>query len=158
MRLQVRRFGPDDWESARAARLASVRDGFGEDSDFYREQAALDPAAWRVVLAEHVRFGAVDDGDRPVGTACWRPGPDGDGQLYGMWVAAGFRGTGLADALVEAVDAAAREHGSATLSLRVEPGNARALAFYARTGFVAEPSPGPGLLVMTRPVVARPVS
>ena len=78
MQLQVRRFGPDDWEPARAARLASVRDGFGEDSDFYREQAAMEPAAWRAVLAEHVRFGAFD-GDRPVGTACWRAGDDGDG-------------------------------------------------------------------------------
>lgn len=60
MQLRVRRFGPDDWEQARVARLASVRDGFGEDSDFYREQAALEPAAWRVVLTEHVRFAAFD--------------------------------------------------------------------------------------------------
>lgn len=151
MQLQVRRFGPDDWEQARAARLASVRDGFGEDSDFYREQAAMEPAAWRVVLAEHVRFGAFD-GDRPVGTACWRTGDDGDGQLYGMWVHPEARGTGLAGALVDAVVAAARELGSATLSLKVEPGNARAIAFYVRAGFVADGDPGPGLVVMTRPV------
>ncbi|MBN9755633.1 Acetyltransferase [Pseudonocardia sp. Ae406_Ps2] len=151
MQLRVWRFGPDDWEQARVARLASVRDGFGEDSDFYREQAALEPAAWRVVLTEHVRFAAFD-GDRPVGTACWRAGDDGDGLLYGMWVHPDLRGTGVADALVDAVTAVARENGSRTLSLKVEPDNARAIAFYLRTGFVADGVPGPGLTVMSRPV------
>ena len=53
---------------------------------------------------------------------------------------------------LDAVVAAARELGSATLSLKVEPGNARAIAFYVRTGFVADGDPGPGLVVMTRPV------
>lgn len=149
MQPEVRRFSPDDWEQARAARLASIRDGFGEDSDFYREQAAMEAAAWRVVLTEHVRFGAFD-GDRPLGTACWRAGDDGDGLLYGMWVHPDARGTGVADALVDAVAATAAEQGSVTLTLKVEPGNARALAFYRRAGFRAVQPAGPGLVVMTR--------
>ncbi|ANY08673.1 GNAT family N-acetyltransferase [Pseudonocardia sp. HH130630-07] len=145
----VRRLGPDDWESARAVRLASVRDAFGERSEFYREQCALAEPAWRRVLAEHARFGAFDD-DTPVGTACWRPQGDGEGLLYGMWVDPGARGTGLAAELVDAVVRVAREHGHRRLALKVEPGNARARALYRRTGFRDDPAGSEGLVVMVR--------
>lgn len=150
----VRRFGPDDWESAREVRLASVRDSFGEHSAFFREQAALAEAAWRTVLAEHARFGAFRDG-APAGTVGWRPhGDDDGGLLYGMWVCPEARGSGLAVDLLDAVVAVARARGGRTLTLKVEPGNARARAFYLRTGFrEAAPATGGapgGLVVMTR--------
>lgn len=150
----VRRFGPDDWEAARAVRLAAVRDAFGQDSQFFREQAALEEPAWRTVLAGHTRFGAFVD-DAPAGTVCWRPDGD-DGLLYGMWVHPDARGTGLAGELVDAVLAVARGHGVRTLRLKVEPGNARALAFYTKTGFRVLEAPSDdahrptGLIVMTR--------
>ena len=151
----VLRCGPDDWALARAVRLASVRDSFGEDSEFFREQAGLEEAAWRRVLSEHARFAAYA-GDRPAGAVCWRPqGPPeaGDGLLYGMWVHPDLRGTGLAARLVDAVVAVAREHRARRLSLKVEPGNGRARAFYAKTGFrELEPTDGDGgaLVVMVR--------
>ncbi|MEV1293581.1 GNAT family N-acetyltransferase [Pseudonocardia sp. NPDC049635] len=157
MTTTVHRLGPDDWRLAREARLASVREGFGADSAFLREEAGLEEAAWRDVLARHVRFAARSDDD-PVGTACWRPTGDRDeGQLYGMWVCARARGTGLADTLVDAVVAVAREHGRHRLSLKVEPGNARALAFYRRIGFRQVPAgDGPAaLVVMTRDLGPR---
>lgn len=150
----VHHFGPDDWEAARTVRLAAIRDAFGEGSQFFREQAALEEAAWRTVLAGHARFGAFVD-DAPAGTVCWRPdGPDS--LLYGMWVRPDVRGSGLAGELVDAVLAVARRHGSRALRLKVEPGNARALAFYAKTGFrvLEAPCDGArhptGLVVMER--------
>lgn len=152
MTTTVHRLGPDDWALAREVRLASIREELGADSAFLREQAGLEEAAWRGVLARHVRFAAHGDG-RPVGTVCWRPSGDGDeGLLYGMWVCPRARGTGLAVTLVDAVVEVAREHGRHRLSLKVEPGNARALAFYARTGFRVVPGDdGPAaLVVMTR--------
>lgn len=151
----MRRLGPDDWRAARAVRLASVRDAFGERSAFFREQAGLEEAAWRAVLTGHARFGAFDD-DVPAGTVGWRP--DGaDGVLYGMWVHPDARGTGLAVELVDAVLAVARAHGSRTLRLKVEPGNARARAFYRKTGFRTVEAPGDdrapaGLVLMERPL------
>jgi ribosomal protein S18 acetylase RimI-like enzyme len=145
----VRRFGPDDWELAREVRLASLRDAFGEASEFFREQAGLAEAAWRKVLTEHVRFGA-HLGGTPAGTVGWRSTGDDTGLLYGMWVRPDARGTGLATELVDAVVAVAREHGARTLTLKVEPDNARARAFYTRTGFrETGDGDGPGLVLMS---------
>ncbi|GAA1394503.1 hypothetical protein GCM10009613_42640 [Pseudonocardia kongjuensis] len=152
MTTTVHRLCPDDWALAREVRLASVRESFGPDSDFLHEQAGLDEAAWRGVLTRHARFVAHRDG-RPAGTACWRPSAaDDEGYLYGMWVAAEARGTGVAGALVDAVVTVSLEQGRSRLTLKVEPGNARALAFYAKTGFRTVPGDdGPAaLMLMTR--------
>ncbi|BBG01498.1 MULTISPECIES: GNAT family N-acetyltransferase [Pseudonocardia] len=152
MTTTVHRLGPDDWELAREVRLASIREELGADSAFLRELAAMEQAAWRGVLARHVRFAAQHDG-RPIGTVCWRPSDEPDeGLLHGMWVCPTARGTGLAGRLVDAVVAVAGEHGRHRLSLKVEPGNARALAFYTRTGFRVVPGEGgaAALVVMTR--------
>ena len=58
-------------------------------------------------------------------------------QLVGMWVAPGYRGQGVADALVGAVCDLAREAGASSLTLWVTDVNDRARAFYRRLGFTA---------------------
>lgn len=56
--------------------------------------------------------------------------------LISVYVAAAYRGSGLADGLLTgAVDAAAGELGAGILQLGVHQDNARALAFYTRHGF-----------------------
>ncbi|WP_459876307.1 GNAT family N-acetyltransferase [Halorubrum gandharaense] len=52
-----------------------------------------------------------------------------------IYVREPYRGTGLADRLVERAAADAREHGCGELRLDVDAGNERALAFYAKQGF-----------------------
>ncbi|MEQ3552456.1 GNAT family N-acetyltransferase [Pseudonocardia nematodicida] len=158
MTTTVRRLGPDDWELARAVRLDSIRDGFGGDSDFLREEAALDEVAWREVLHRHARFAALSDdggGRAAVGTVGWRPHRSGGadaGHLYGMWVHPEHRGTGLSRLLVGAVVHLSREQGYAALDLKVEPANAHAIAVYRRIGFAVVESPPGGLVVMRCPL------
>jgi len=56
--------------------------------------------------------------------------------LISVYVAAAYRGTGLADRLLSgAVDAAASELAAGILQLGVHEDNTRALGFYARHGF-----------------------
>ena len=54
------------------------------------------------------------------------------GEIY---VAAPYRGTGLADRFVERAVDDARDHGCGQLRLDVDVDNERAVAFYERTGF-----------------------
>ncbi|MDV7348650.1 GNAT family N-acetyltransferase [Halorubrum distributum] len=56
------------------------------------------------------------------------------GEIY---VAAPYRGTGLADRFVERAVTDAEEHGCEQLRLDVDVDNERAMAFYERTGFEA---------------------
>ena len=52
-----------------------------------------------------------------------------------LWVRSSYRGTGVADKLIERAGREARESGCAELALDVDVDNERALAFYDRLGF-----------------------
>jgi len=56
-------------------------------------------------------------------------------RLYSIAVAEAARGRGVAKALLAAVEAQARAHGSARLRLEVRKDNAGAIALYERLGF-----------------------
>lgn len=57
-------------------------------------------------------------------------------ELWRFYVARGFHGQGVAQALMDRVKEEARQRGAATLWLGVWEHNARARAFYAKCGFV----------------------
>lgn len=59
-----------------------------------------------------------------------------DAFLSKCYVDAAAHGTGVADALIDAVLSAARDRGVEQISLGVNKQNARAIGFYRKTGFV----------------------
>ncbi len=137
MSVVIRRLGPDDWATLRAARLAMLADSPGSYRATYAEDAARDEQAWREVLAARAWF-VAHDGGRVVGIACGgeqrEPDPAARA-LRSMWVAPSHRGHGVADALVDAVATWARTDGASVLSLWALAPASRAHAFYRRYGF-----------------------
>lgn len=142
----------------------SVRDGTAHDHDFAvataRRFAAFGPPPWRtsIELVEgEVRclddyfdgrmpgcslLVAEDDRER-LGFAFVEPHVDyfthvEHAHLGMIAVAEAAQGTGAAAALLEAAERWARERGYATLTLNVFAGNARARAFYEKSGFSVE--------------------
>jgi ribosomal protein S18 acetylase RimI-like enzyme len=137
----IRRLEPSDVDAFRAVRLDALRlhpEAFGSS---YEDEAALDRAEFveRVATAGLVRFGAFDEHGSLVGLIGLqiRSGAKQRHKafLFSMYVDAAHRGTGLAQQLVEAVIAAAREAGAIVLQLSVAAGNAPAQRLYRRMGF-----------------------
>lgn len=136
--IVVRRLFPEDWGIERGLRLAALADtpsAFGSrlaDAELFNE------ADWRARLSGQTRLAASLDG-RFVGTAGYAAGrepyPAASAVLVGMWVAPDFRGRGVADRLVEAVTAASRREGFASIWLSVTHGNEVAARLYERHGF-----------------------
>jgi ribosomal protein S18 acetylase RimI-like enzyme len=133
-----------DWAVLKALRLAALLESptaFGvshaqaladPDSDWQRRAAGTGPATFFLAFAQGEAIGmaalvAVDD---------TRTG------LIAMWVSPPARGRlpgaegGVADRLVDAVKARATDAGASELVLEVAPSNSRAVALYARHGFV----------------------
>jgi len=79
----------------------------------------------------------------PVACGGWRTlshlsgagGPDGVAEIKRMYAVPGVRGTGVAVALLQAVEASAREHGMRRIVLETGDENPEAIAFYARNGY-----------------------
>jgi RimJ/RimL family protein N-acetyltransferase len=137
----IRRLEPSDVDAFRAVRLDALRlhpEAFGAS---YEDEAALDRAQFleRLSTSGLVRFGAFDEHGSMVGLIglVIRSGAKQRHKafLFSMYVDAAHRGTGLAQQLVEAVIAAAREAGAIVLQLSVAAGNAPALRLYRRMGF-----------------------
>lgn len=96
------------------------------------DDAAVDPATTAVTDPDLDLVGllltSVDECPDPFD----RPDRLVIGEIY---VAEPYRGTGLADRLVERAVADARDHGCERVRLDVDVDNERAVAFYERTGF-----------------------
>lgn len=85
-----------------------------------------------------VRTVVAYDDRRPVGHACLRrlTGPmDGELEIKRMWVEPDVRGSGVADALLAAVEAAAGEAGARRVVIHTGDRQLAALNFYARHGY-----------------------
>jgi ribosomal protein S18 acetylase RimI-like enzyme len=150
----IRRVETGDWERLRDVRLRAL----AADPEAFLE--TVDTA--RAFPAEQWRERATPSGDQVTFVA--ERGDAFDGMvvgfvrgdpatvyLVGMWVAPEFRGSGVAQALVERVLGWAREHGRRRVLLSVEAGNDRAARLYEKCGFVElpeqpempyEPNPG----------------
>lgn len=154
--VEVRALTPEDWRLWREVRLAALRDApeaFGSTLAYWSGDGDAEPR-WRARLRDvPLNLIAVDD-DSPIGQASGTL-LDGDArsELISMWVAPAARGTGVADALVEAVAEWAQSLGASAVRLSVRRANERAIRFYLRVGFihVDEPGDDPAELAMVRP-------
>ncbi len=139
--VRVERLREDDWRRWRELRLEMLRDTPIAYLETLAEAERLGEAQWRARTrraAQGAGFVAVDPGSgRWVGTmSAYEPEP-GVAVLVSVYVAPGWRGGSAAPALLEACAAWARGRGHRTLRLLVHEDNVRAVAFYARRGFVA---------------------
>lgn len=137
---EIRVLTPEDAATYRRVRLAALCKhpaAFGAD---FEDEAALDVAqfAERLRTPNLTRFGAFAGSDL-VGLAGLqiRAGAKErhKAYLFSMYVDAAHRGSGLAQRLVEAVIAGARDSGAVLLHLSVTVGNVSAQSFYRRMGF-----------------------
>jgi RimJ/RimL family protein N-acetyltransferase len=138
--VTIRRLGVGDCELVHALRLRALQDAPAAFGSTYEHEAAFTPDVWRSRLAtdgnahflwesgEHGASGlvAVVRDDRAGDLHSW---------LVGMWVDPAARGTGAADALVDAVLQFARHQRIPLVRLHVAEGNERAERLYARHGF-----------------------
>lgn len=135
---EVRRLGPDDavvWRALRLEALERHPEAFGSSLE---EEAALEPEAWVDRLRRTVVFGAVRDGEL-VGCAGLfleaARKKRHKAVLWGVYVRAEARGSGLGRALVERVIGAARER-AGQLHTAVVSDNRPARRLYQDLGFV----------------------
>lgn len=135
--MQVVALGPDDWERWRALRLAALADApdaFG--STLAQARAADTEDWWRARLTTVPRNLVVVRDGTDVAMASLAASADGP-ELISMWVHPAARGSGAADAAVEAVLALAAEaYPDLPVALSVFAHNRAALRLYARHGFV----------------------
>ncbi|WP_188309430.1 GNAT family N-acetyltransferase [Streptomyces sp. CBMA123] len=141
---RIERIGREDWERLRTIRLAQLLDtplAFGETHAYALLQGEGNWRARTDWLNEPGRIGlvAVDPADgRWVATMLSIPSrKTATVDLIGVWVDPAHRGRerGVADALLDAVIAWAREGGAEWMLLGVHEANDRAAAFYRRRGF-----------------------
>lgn len=141
--IETRELTPDDWRLWRELRLLALEESpeaFG--SRLADWQGAGDAEArWRARL-ESVALNVVAlEGDEAVGMVSGID--DGDQvELISMYVRASARGTGVADTLIDAVVAWARERAAERVWLSVRVANEPAKRLYRRRGF-AEVGPAP---------------
>ncbi|MFH9349697.1 GNAT family N-acetyltransferase [Kitasatospora sp. NPDC017646] len=143
MEYRIERIGREDWQRLRAIRLAQLLDtpmAFGEPYEYARIQGEGNWRARTDWLNEPGRIGlvAVDGTDQWVATMLSTPSIKAETvDLIGVWVdpAHRGRGRGVADALLDAVIAWARDGGAKWMLLGVHEANHRAAAFYRRRGF-----------------------
>ena len=135
--MDVRRLGPGEVTTLRRLRLqalAGAPDAFG--STYEREEGRSNED-WQRWYTGGAVFVAEDAGRNPVGLAAGvRDTADpAAAYLTAMWVDPASRGTGAADALVEAVIAWAASEDIPVVRLYVLERNERARRLYARRGF-----------------------
>lgn len=135
----ARLLGPADVEALRALRLRGLQEHpleFGAD---YNDELVWPMERWRERLKEVSWFGVERDGALiACGFVRFMTGRKlrHNGWINAMYVVAEAHGSAAGDALMDAIEDAARQHGATHLKLYVRDGNARAVAFYRRRGFV----------------------
>jgi ribosomal protein S18 acetylase RimI-like enzyme len=136
-RLELRIVTPDDWRLWREVRLEALGEAPYAFSSTLAEWQSAPPERFRARLAGRSRnLVALLDG-RPVGLASgFADGDPGTVDLRSMWVSPTVRGLGTGDALVDAVEAWARERAARRLCLDVVASNTPARRLYERHGLV----------------------
>ena len=136
--ITVRPLGEDDWQDYRSVRLAALRESPEAFAATVGEEEAYDEDLWRERMRRSARLVAERAGDAvgvvSVGTA---KGSDDAtaGELFGLWVHPGARGSGVATTLVKEGARLASERGQSHLVYWVGTENGRAVAFASGMGF-----------------------
>ncbi|MFI2379551.1 GNAT family N-acetyltransferase [Streptomyces sp. NPDC018964] len=153
----IRPVRAEEWAAARELRLTALRDPVADLAylETYEEAVARPDSFWqeRTVRVAEDADGArqfiaeVKDGKwvgnvvvliEEAGSTDWAgfPVERRQGHLVGVYVAPGYRGSGLTKALFDAAVEWAWGRGAERVRLIVHPENARALGFYRKAGFV----------------------
>jgi ribosomal protein S18 acetylase RimI-like enzyme len=152
-RVVVRVLRPDDWRTIRDLRLAALSDAADELGAGPDSARPGNERYWRGWPVRGVPLAGFFGG-RPAGLVgiVTAPADPVTARLVALWVAPGARGTGVGDALVEAVVAVARQWGCRAVTLEVLMSNQPAVRLYRRHGFAlsAEPPFAPGAITMRR--------
>ncbi|MBV9952123.1 MAG: GNAT family N-acetyltransferase [Acidimicrobiia bacterium] len=151
----VRAVDPDAWRLWRDLRLRALADAPESFGSSLAEWETADERRWRQRLEEVPLNVVAFAGEVPVGQASGiLANEDRRVELISMWVVPERRGTGVADALVDAVARWARGEGAVAVRLSVRRKNEHAIRLYLRTGFVHVDEPGdePDEITMVRPL------
>jgi GNAT superfamily N-acetyltransferase len=140
--------GENDWTQVRDVRLAALQDSPAAFASTYEREIAFDEATWRGRVRTAAWFLAYD-GPLAIGLVAGireEDAPEGERHVVSFWVAPGYRGRGIAGALLTSVVDWARQDGAQRVTLWVVDGNERAARLYQRHGFVltGERQPVPG--------------
>lgn len=139
--MEIRSTTADDWALLKEIRLAALLDAPTAFGVSHATAAAYSDAQWRERAAgPHPQFllafrNGVAAGMIGGGVSA----ATGEYNLIAMWIKPEHRGDGAAARLVDAIKASAAAKGHTRIVLDVAPGNARAVAFYQREGFVFLP-------------------
>jgi GNAT superfamily N-acetyltransferase len=139
--IEIRRTTLDDWLTWKEMRLNALRAAPTAYGETYANAVAGDDHYWQKWWLERtddtaMRALAYADGEAAgqVAVVQWR-GPGTIPMVISMWVEERFRGSGVADALVEDAVAWARDNGYSQIELGVTDGNEAARKLYLRHGF-----------------------
>ncbi len=142
----ARRIRPEEYQRLKQVRLNALRDAPKAFGSTFASESLLTEEVWRqrALSGATQAYGATwvidDTAAGPFGGMVRLAPPEPPGalvELASLWVAAHFRGTGLAGDLVALLLAEARALGVSQVGLWVRCSNHRALRFYARLGFVS---------------------
>jgi len=126
-----------DWERVREIRLAALLDSPDSFGSTYEREIGRDRDGWLKWMKSPAATFITRDIENP-GIACLADYHSfSDAGLYAVWVDPRCRGTGIGDALIEAVIACARDQGRSRILLDVGIANVAAQNLYRRHGFVS---------------------
>lgn len=136
--IHVRVLGEDEWQTYKELRLRALRESPEAFVASVEEEEEFSDEQWKERMVRSRRL-LAEDGSDAVGVASLgtthRTKIEGAGELFGLWVAADRRGTGVARRLLEQAAAAARNEGLKQLLYWVGTDNGRAVAFASSFGF-----------------------
>ena len=133
--MDITRIGPADWETFRAARLASLSESPAAFGSRYAEWVDAPAERWRTRLTQVPLNLVAREGTELVGVVSGQLVGEDWVELISMWVAPAARGTGAAGRLIDRVVEWAADQKRATC-LMVRTDNTRAWKAYERAGFV----------------------
>lgn len=131
--MHIERLHPDAWQRLKTVRLRALADSPDAFGTTYAEADAWPDDGWKAQARDLPTFIAIDDG-RDIGMVRVG-GTEAEAEMISMWIDEVARGRGIADGLIEAVVAWARQSGVRRIVLEVADSNVRAIALYERLGF-----------------------
>ena len=129
------RLDPEDWERLRSVRLRALDDAPDAFGSSFETESAYGPFEWQRLLVHGPWWVATADGEDVGVVAGGRHREYEIPWVFSMWVAAPWRGQGVAASLLDVVVTWAGSKGATRLGLDVADRVPRARRFYARYGF-----------------------
>lgn len=158
----VRETTAEEWQVLRDIRLEALQDAPDAFGSTYADQAVLEEADWRRIIASGGTFLAYlpeENTSKPAGLVSGDLEESNIIQLMSMWVRPQARGDGVSEALIDAVIDWAGVQNASSVHLWVIETNKYARMLYERCGFSAtgERQPLPSNTDLTEIGMIRPL-